>query len=62
MEPNTKHTYMFDIDTEDLEEVSQLGGTTENFRHLNTPLFPKRSCSLFFILDKVFLENCEAQL
>lgn len=58
MEPDTKCTYTFDTDTEDLEEVSQLGGTTENFRDLNTPFLPKHSCSFFFILGKALLENC----
>lgn len=58
MEPDTKCMYTFDMDAEDLEEVSQLGGTTENFKHLNTPFLPEHSYSLFFILGKAFLENC----
>lgn len=36
----------------------QLGGATENFRHLNTPFLSEHSCSFFSVLGEAFLENC----
>lgn len=60
MEPDTKCMYTFDMDTGDLEEVSQLGGTTENFKH---PISPTAFLfSLLYPLEGIFGKFCEAQL
>lgn len=43
--------------THETEDVSHVGGTTENCRHLNA-LFLPRAFLFFSVLGKAVLENC----